>query len=200
MSDTKLENYLTRVVLPDTYCPVGTPVLLAASKGFDLKDTADKTCTLKFWCKRGANIQEEIRWLRINLGERVKWYNKILLMIWLGTCDITIKKGKYIKLRDTSVERATNNIICQLRDLLQEVLRFPTITPVFLENPVYSISKYNQSKGHPHPESFNDQDNILCEQIESLNLKIRQLNIELGHRETVSPRFSLDVEQRRKGP
>ena len=204
MSDTKLQKYLTKysTTVPPNPLPF-TPALLAASKGKDLEleaVRANNPCQIKFWCKRGATIQKELLWLQGNLHRKVAKHKNILLFIWLGTCDLTQKQGKtkFIALRDKNVERATNNIILQLRDLLQEVHRFPSIQPVFLENPIYSIVAYNKAKGHLHPEIYLDEDPILIQQVESLNSKIKILNTELGHRPTISPQFSQDLEQRRK--
>ena len=83
------------------------------------------------------------------------------------------KPKSYIEIRDSDTDRATNFIVAQLCDLLHEVHRFSTVTLIQLETSINSIVAYNKDKGH-------DQYLTLFEEVETLNNKIRLINIEGG--------------------
>ena len=179
----------------------GTAALLSASKEFDLEEQkGENPCNIKFWCKRGATIQREISWIRKRFERKVQRHGDILPFIWLGTCDLTKKDEPkpYIEIRDSNIDRATDSIVAQLCDLLHEIHRFLTVTPILLETSIYSIAAYNKAKSHQSPETFHDQDLTLFEQVETLNTKLRPINIELGLPQGISPKFNLNLEEKRK--
>jgi hypothetical protein len=60
-----------------------------------------------------------------------------------------------------------------------------------LEPHVYSIRKWNESKHHKDPETFEEQ----ADQIYKLNGKVREINSRL---ETHSPEFSSDIQTSKK--
>jgi hypothetical protein len=46
-----------------------------------------------------------------------------------------------------------------------EINKYPGSKLTFLETPIYSIKQLNAGKGHRNPETFNEQDKKLSEQI-----------------------------------
>ena len=198
MSNNRLQKYLDRPENIPKREQSATPALLSDSKGDYLKATGEGAkYNLKFWCKKGATLEEETYWLHWNLRHKVRKYGKIRIFVWLITCDLTYKQGKYIDLLCSDI-RTVEAIERIIRDLLAEIAKYPEVDVTLLEAPYYSIVRYNKGKKHPDPESFKDKDESLHQQIEAVNLRIRAINLELGHSVTVSPRFSVDLQARRK--
>ena len=198
MSNTRLQKFLDRPEHIPNREQSATPALLSDSKGIRLKETYEwAKYNLKFWCKKGATIEEEIYWLHWNLRRKVRKHKNIHLFVWLITCDLTYKTGKYIDLLCEDI-RMVDAVERKIRDLLAEVAKYPEIQVTLLEAPVYSIEKFNEHQGHPNSESFKEKDIKLLQQIEGVNERIRTINTELGRSATVSPRFSVDLQARRK--
>ena len=77
------------------------PVVLSDSKGLRLKREVDSTveCSIVWWCKAGATIENRITWLKENIKGKLRLLGSIRLYVWLGTCNITSKdKNGYIAL------------------------------------------------------------------------------------------------------
>ena len=198
MSNTRLQKFLDRPECIPSRDQIVTPALLSDSKGLRLKDTNEGSrYNLKFWCKKGATLEEETYWLHWNLRRKVRKHKKIHLFVWLITCDLTYKKGKYIDLLCSDI-RMVEAVEMKLRDLLAEVAKYPDVDVTLLEAPIYSIEKYNNKKGHPNSEIFKEKDVQLLQQIEGVNERSRAINVEIGRSATVSPRFSVDLQARRK--
>ena len=94
MSSGKLTKYLER---PFNFngrlrCK---PILLADSKGNYLKSHADLInqfhYSIEFQCRGYSRFQDYFYWLQHNLSNKVAQYGKIVLYVWLGTCDFTVK-------------------------------------------------------------------------------------------------------------
>ena len=82
-----------------------------------------------------------------NLEIKLHHYPNIVLYLWLGTCDLTVKQHDgliELKSRDISSD---NDLIKQFRDIYTFLRGFPTVEPVLLELPPYSIYEYNKHKG-----------------------------------------------------
>ena len=201
MSLAKLKKFLDRPSPAISRQQTSIPVLLSDSKGKRIEDaiTSNKH-NIEFWCKKGLNADDEIHWLRRNLRHKLRDYDSVHFLLWLGTCDITQRDGKYIKLRnqDGDTDEITDEIINKYRTIITETKKFNHTAITIFEVPVYSISRYNQDRGHPNPDEFINQDATLLEIIQVLNEKIRDLNRELGWSENVSPRFTIDLEARKK--
>ena len=173
------------------------PVVISDSKGNYLKDWCytNEECEIKWICRNGGCTARIFDWFRGNLDNLIKEHKKVAIYIWSGTCDLTIKKGQCIQLRshcaepDASIYEDFHNI----RQLVAHYDR-DVVHLTLLEVPIYSISKWNSSKGHTNPKIFVDQDKILMNQIEKLNDVIK-INLSLN---TYSPRFSQDLLNNRK--
>lgn len=176
------------------------PVILSDSKGGSLEAVVDPQShpenKLRFWYRRGKGVHEQYEWLRDNLQSELAKLgtSHITLYIWLGTCDLTEKSDKFIKLRTD--DSTTVDSVCRgLKDIFDFTRQFPTITLVYLDIPYYSIYLWNLFHEHSDPEPFRQQDIALENQVSEVNNYIQQLNTIL-HK--TSPNFSLDLEKSRK--
>ncbi|XP_062621663.1 uncharacterized protein LOC134283229 [Saccostrea cucullata] len=102
MSNSKLLKYLERLIISKSV--VSRPILISHSKGYYLNKHLDllkiSRVFVQFECRPGARFADFYPWLKRNLAGLVQQYGQITLYIWLGTCDITQKSGKYIDLRE----------------------------------------------------------------------------------------------------
>lgn len=195
------------------------PILLSDSKGNYLKGHSDLIeqfgYTIDFQCKGGARFQDQLAWLKRNLVNKIRQYGKIVLYVWLGTCDLTYKqvtydelpqqtnrsrqiryrKVTYIDLRHDSDSAAVAYFQSQISSYSSFLSAFPTVKVVFLEVPVYSIVEYNKHLRVPNPDSFHDNDILLRDRIAVVNDVIRQVN---SCSDVQTPRFKRDLLRSRK--
>ncbi|CAG2255479.1 unnamed protein product [Mytilus edulis] len=176
------------------------PVILSDSKAKYLANTIDWSShpdnKIFWWWKSGADTETQFTWLKDNLESKIQELSSqhFTIYIWLGTCDLTEKTGKFIKLRSSNNERV--NYICETYKQIYKFLSdYPTIKVVFLELPYYSIYLWNLFQQHPEPEQFRVQDRLLECQIAEVNKFIRETNILLR---VHSPDFGLDLLKVRK--
>jgi len=198
MSHSKLLKYIERPL--ELRCTLTKqPILIADSKGNYLKQHSDLISSfgynVDFVCRGGARFSDYYAWLENNLYRKVHQYTNIVLYIWLGTCDLTQKHGKFIKLRHLRDDIAVNCIKQQIDKYIAFVSHFPSVKIVFLEIPPYSIQEWNKSRGHLNPQECIQQDLILYERISILNEYIRCINSTAG---VSSPRYKLDLLRYRK--
>ena len=66
---------------------------------------------------------------------------------------------------------------------------------IFLEIPLYSIRKWNETKGHPNPDCLFSHDLALYERLSLVNDYIKQVNEKINMK---SQRFRLDLRRTRK--
>lgn len=183
------------------------PIIISDSKGNYLKK--DGTVIQKqvkdhieFECRSGARLPDYYYWLKRNLHHKVHQFGEIVLYIFLGTCDLTKifhppenRRRKYIELRHQDDTTAVNYIRDQIDKYFLFVSQFPSVSIVFLEIPPYCIREWNRCQGHPNPEIFKSQDQILYERISIINEYIKAVN-EISRVE--SPKFNLDLKRGRK--
>lgn len=201
MSNSKLQKYID-IPIQFNGRLNSKPILISDSKGNYLRPHSDIITNfgynIDFVCKGGARFQDYFYWLQSNLHKKVQQYGKIKLYIWLGTCDLTIKKGKFTELRHTSDSAAFSYLKYQIDRYISFVSNFPSVTLVFLEIPPYSIKDWNNSKGHSNPQSFHSQDLALLERVFLVNEYIRSVNERDEKFPVTSPRFKLDLLRFRK--
>ncbi|CAC5370325.1 unnamed protein product [Mytilus coruscus] len=198
MSLNKLHKQLSKPEISPTNTRAYTPVLLSDSKGIKLKNKvfSDHPVTqhIHWWCKGGETFQNRYDWLKANLSSKLTTTGNIWLYVWLGTCNLTQKDGRYISLRSTD-----NSTVDKCVEYIQKIINLkkehPSCKITILEIPIYSISKYNKSLRHPSPEQFESQDKQLEEQVHTLNSYIRNINSALG---VYSLQFSTDIQNHRK--
>ena len=107
-----------------------------------------------------------------------KVYQAILpiVLIWLGTCEITEKSGKYINLRDYPYQ-TIEDTLTKYRELKHRILQANRqAIVIFIERPYYSVIKTNKIKGDKSVDKHNSKDKIVCDLVDYFNEKIRLLN------------------------
>lgn len=186
------------------------PIILGDSKGNYLRqhatDIFQPFCDIEFQCRGGARFADYFYWLKRNLARKVQQYTRIVLYIFLGTCDLTSitpyskdtsksRVKRYIELRHSDNNTCFFYLRGQIDEYCQFISNFPTVSVVFLEIPPYSIQEWNKYQGHPNPKSFLSQDLILYERISIINDYIRSVN---KPKSVQSPRFDQDLKRARK--
>lgn len=194
MSASKLKKHCSRhLEFPSSLHQ--KPILIADSKGFDIKNQADINIKDKvIWqCKSGLTSSLASEWIRRNLDKLKNKYTKIHIYLFIGTCDFTVKGQRYISLSsniDQSLEKFKGN----LQDIKSVCLR-ASVQVTFFQVPYYSVQIWNKNKGHPSPEQFKSDDLNLTSIIESSNKFIDELNGQLG---SYAPKLSQDMIRYRK--
>ena len=192
MTERKLTKYLARP-LPDLSLQSNVKyIVLSDSKGSYLKDQvfdSRESRHIIWWYQGGARTAEQLQFAKRKLGRELEGGQKVLLLCWLGTCDLTAKRGKYISLRFSQIDEGVCFLTERYRSLLALSSTFSGLTVVLLEVPPISIVEWNRAKGHPNPDDFKEADSTLDKQIQAVNRWCAEHN-------TVSvptPRFGKDL-------
>lgn len=172
-----------------------TPIVLSDSKARYLENEVVRGIEREiiWWGESGDTTEKRLLFLKSNLESELDRHPRIVLYIFLGTCDLTVVDRGLIKLnsRDNS---SAYNLIEQFRDVYRYLRGFPTVEPVLFEIPPYSIYETNKHRGTEH-FGFKEDDKILQEQISVVNRFVRETNL-IYRKE--SPKFALDIENTRK--
>lgn len=192
MSDRRLANQVLQLRPDPLIQPQRTPVLLSDSKGLNLQNEVrvNPETFIHFWCYPGATAEHRLQYLKDNLAGQLASLEKITLFVWVGTCNLTTKTGQFIEITSTNTD-AAYALINTLKEIYHFVRTFgDDVKLVFLHLPLYSIYKYNESKGHQSLDKFVEQDCLLRQQIEIVNNYMSDTN-RLLH--AYSPQFSEDL-------
>ena len=126
------------------------PILLADIKARYIEQHRDLIdqfgYSIEFNYFGGARFWNYHVWLQKNLAAKVAQCGKIVLYIWLGTCDLTVKHTEYqndnklkrvrklqfIDLRHTSDSFAVSCVTEHISKFSKYVSKFPTVQIVFL--------------------------------------------------------------------
>jgi len=130
--------------------------LITDSKGAAIRRVVPSIARFHIIDKSGVNAADKKFIKRVS--EEIKDKDRPIVIIWFGTCELTRKSGKYLKLRESPFQ---NIEICltecrKFKKRLLEANKSALI--VFLECPYYSIKKYNK-KTIAHTEPKVDKDN-----------------------------------------
>lgn len=197
MTTSRFEKYLDNSADLEISLPQRrkTAAILTDSKGSYLHQHVTNTIEneIIWWCKPGRTSEEGINWLNNNIDSKLRRYGDLCIYLWLGTCDLTHKNGKYISLNE-SHHRDSAHIIRRFREL-SILARQKQFKIVFLEIPYYSIKEWNRSKGHKNPDIFQEQDHSLQLALTVVNEEIVKLN---EQNRTSAPKFNLDLLRNRK--
>ena len=200
MSANKLEKYLNS----DLHLNVDSinlkhRVLLSTSKGKYLQNeisTFPTASNILWWCKSGARCYEQVEFARRQLPYLMRTQSKpVVLYVWLGTCDITEKKGKFIYLRHGESDDRVRSVLDSYNQIVALSRNFPSLDIVFLEQPPLSVYEWNKSRQHSDPDVFKETDKIVQGQIDEINNWIHEFNVTTGNR---SPKFGCDLVTIRK--
>ncbi|CAG2228620.1 unnamed protein product [Mytilus edulis] len=194
MTTNKLRKYIARQQPTVQGIQRRTPILLSDSKGTRLEREIQSDNSIHdkivFKCKPGASTQQCVDWLKENFKTEIKNFGDIHLYVWAATCNLTTKhRGGSISL--TSSNNSSIDLVLKLyRDIISFIEKFPSCRVTFLNIPVYSIFKYNESLKVPNPEDVIEQDHNLLHQIHILNVEINKLNRSLR---VTSPDFNVNL-------
>ena len=179
MSLTKCRKYLreTEGFDSDLHQKRKTPIFLSDSKASYLKSLVHSEIEneIVWWFRAGWNSSAAAEYLRWNIDAAIRAHGSIHLYVWIGTCNLTVKVNSnsgYIKLN-------TQNACAKLTEDLEFIAylaRWKNFSVTFLELPVYSIKHWNAAKGHPNPEIFSPDDQILQTRIKLAIQHISRLN------------------------
>ena len=180
MTEKKLRDYLKKDYEQPRGQTILVPVVLSGSKGLRLKREVKCTveCSIVWWCKAGATIENRITWLKENIKGKLRLLGSIRLYVWLGTCNknvISKDKNGYISLT-THPDQALDHLISHYNQIIDILKPYPNCKITILDVPVYSIYTYNLKKKHKEPERFNDQDTQLLDVISTLNTRSKEIN------------------------
>ncbi|CAG2223879.1 unnamed protein product [Mytilus edulis] len=186
-------------------------ILFTDSKGVGLKEYIPESIGQKFKVlyKRGGSI-DNTKHIK-SLIDTVKDLDHPIILIWLGTCEITQKKNKTIQFRKSPYQNIEETLT-QYRDLKQQIITTkPSATVLFIECPYYSITRANKpkdsinlnvnskkkiypsllvnkaTKGHRKVQLATNIDKELSEQIDYFNDHLKLIN-----RLYSTPRISQD--------
>lgn len=201
MTEHKLVKYLARSgPEPSKELQKLTPVILTDSKGAYLRSRpCHPNIKIKWHCQAGCTTTNRTEYLRDNTCQITESYGNIAIYLWTGTCDLTQKNGKYISLKSTQNESLLTQHKANIEQFIKVAKENPKIRKItILETPVYSIQRWNETKGHRDPNTFREQDTLLNTQVEGINALAREFNNKCG---TSSPKFSADLlgSKKRKG-
>lgn len=184
MSASKLQKFVEKPFKDIPAKLPWRPVIITSSKGFSLRRNLDLInkfgFDIEFHCKAGARLDSTYGFLSDLLPSLVRKHDKIVLYVWLGTCDLTTKLGPYISITHATQAECSNYVHHWVDKYADLVGLFPSVKLIFLEIPPYSIQVWNEFKGHVNPSSFAVQDGILVEHIDILNSYLREVNSRSG--------------------
>ena len=125
---------------------------------------------------------------------RIKRSYKPIVIIWLGTCELTEKRGKFIRIVENIDERL-DEIETQYTLYKERILSANAeSTVIYLECPFFNIPLWNKHKGHYNPDGFEPDQILLEKAIKRLNIILRSITDD----EVRNPKLSLDLEESTK--
>lgn len=165
--------------------PLWKPILVSDSKGFTLRnqypDIKSERFPLELWCLAGATTAKLVVLVQRRIEKALKRHKFITLYFWSGTCDITVKNGKFIRINDEHGDHTVGAILIEFRRVINIVSSYPdTVQLKFIEIPTISTSAWNRSRNHRNPDIFIEEDKLISSQVAHLNTEIHNLNLELG--------------------
>ncbi|CAC5411035.1 unnamed protein product [Mytilus coruscus] len=205
MSFSKLAKEIDKLRTVSRVALSKTPIILSDSKANYLSNEIQRGFELDivWWSEAGASTRDQYNWLKDHLERDLRQFGSVVLYVWLGTCDLTVKDtdSPFIRLKSND-SSAARELINLFRDLYSFVRGFNSVNLVFLEIPPYSVYHWNKSHQRRHHiltqsdlAGFKRDDFTLCGQIETVNQFIRETNRILQKH---SPRFALDLQNSRR--
>ena len=128
LSKPKIDNFLRRKVSPRQGSLHYIPVLLSDSKGFAIKRRIGLNF-VEFRCAAPA-VDFLEKHLKTNQDK------SFLIYIWIGTCDIFEKEGRFTRVR-TWDNTVVDHIVSQYHRVITIVKQYPNTKVKFLKYPVF---------------------------------------------------------------
>jgi hypothetical protein len=175
----KLQRYIEKQPqIPDGF-QYKTCILVSDSKGYTLRNACLRNdFPLETWCISGATTETLVDLINSRIRKAVTRHYKIIIYLWAGTCDLTIKERKFLKLKYKN-NRAVDHID-QYKRAIKIVNKYQNAEIKLIDCPLLSIRHWNKNKGHPKPETIKVDDFIITRQIQELNYKIWEINDQLN--------------------
>ena len=184
MSVSKVNKEISHfeTLLRDERRPGRRAFVVTDSKGRYLSRCLERRDYLQFIWRGGARIGDDD--LLGVLEEKIRDMQEPLVLIWLGTCDLTkLGQRKRVSLRRIEPTDLRN----ALDEMQKKILQINSSSKViFLKCPVYSISKWNESHGLDLQERDGSDDQLETA-VKNFNEVIDSLN------NCYTPKFSLDL-------
>lgn len=175
-----------------------TPIIISDSKGNYLKreceSLSNKTINqIIWWNKSGAKILETKNWITRNFRRLTRQYNRVVVFLWLGTCDLTSKnKDGQISLRKQD-DNSQAEFIAEIYREIVDYLKSSRCKVIILETPYYSIHRWNTKNGEN--AHFEAEDKRLKRQVVALN----ELTAEINRSNNITaPKLNIDLQRPRK--
>lgn len=188
MSDARLKRYLARPLR--TGQGFRKLILLSDSKGNYLKRYILPGDGVSFECKSGRRLADGLLWLYTNIDQVLQTCSHVCLYVWLGTCDLTARCGKLLKLRHVTIEDCYRYFAEQIERYYVFLANHSKVKIVFLQIPPYSIVSWYMAKGTAVTDADRIEDLKLFERICLINEFVDTCN---DNRGVFSPRFKLDL-------
>ena len=196
MSERRLTKYLEKRCLFVEKPRQFKPVIFSDSKGNYIQEWANNEFVgrqIEWRTYRGATTRDLVTRIGDSLNTLISRHGKIHIYLWSGTCDLTVKDGRYIKLRPNP-----DHILGQLTGELMSLEESATnrgFKITLLNVPNYSLVTWNSIKGHPNPTQFTADDIELRRRVQVINTVIDDINL---RRDVRSPKFNADTERPHK--
>ena len=156
--------------------------VITDSKGRYISKYLERRDFVEIVYRGGARIGDKA--LLGRLRGRISGLSKPIVMLWLGTCDITQKQrgGSAISMRQTDVKE----IINRLQEMILVIKGMNNSAEVVcLQCPAYSISIWNNK--HGCEGDGKEEDKVLESFIEEFNSEVDAIN------SFYTPKFTLDL-------
>lgn len=193
MSASNIRKYLKEEPQKPTGVQNRFPILASDSKGYTLRNYCPE---LKFpfelWCIPGARASKLTDIIRDRTEKALARHGKIIIYLWSGTCDLTVKEGKSIRLRNKDC-KSIENILSEFKSLIRYLDKYGSrVILRIVDCPLLSISKWNIKHLKPSTkevEKYKKEDKLLTEQLTTLNKRIWQLNLNVGFQPIKTSQF-----------
>ena len=194
MSLSTLAKALQRPIYPPGNNQIYDCFILTDSKGNYIKEYCTNN-RIRWHCIRGGKLIDLYRWAERNIHLILQSGRPTLLIVWGGTCDLTVKSHRFINFFSGNFDERLESIktIC---NKFHEICKSGLLKVTFLVTPPYSIKAWNNSKGHRDTSVFESQDKDLLNAINDLNEVIIKTNHDYGF--CSSPNLPSDMRNCRK--
>jgi len=170
------------------------PFVLSDSKGRYIKQECLDFYQISWRAVSGAKTEYFLKWINDNIDALIAVHGKVHFFIWTGTCDFTVKIGKFICL-DRDVDSAVEKYKNCVNQIYHTIDHRQNARVTFLKIPYFSILTWNTDKRHSNADIYKDQDLSLKEIITSTNDFLQELNEQHG---TYTPNLNADLQRGRK--
>ena len=187
ISATKLRKYIRKELQRPKGPQNRIPILVTDSKGLTLRNYCpDFKFPFEHWCIPGARTKKLADLIKERAEKALQRYGKFLIYLWAGTCDITNKCGKEIRIRNK--DNTTNeNIIKECNRIIKYIEQYGSDVIIkIVDLPVLSREKWNTKHLKKHcikPSDmvkYKEEDKLLTDQVRDLNKRIWLLRKSTG--------------------